>query len=1325
MITVDQYGKDLSNDFNTAINAKAQKIKPKIVVTWLDSRHLDNLVVTTNDSHANTSYPSIGFYFSKSEVANGNERQSFTWGVAGAKDVNGDIIKSDGTWYTMPSLTTSDLANSRIGGNLEFGWWSGSKSSSSASNTYTGYGFAVDPYVDMAFTTRKVNKIRVITSEYYGQISNYEIFVYDGSNNLITNQTGVILPNTYYKDHLITTALSTQNVARIRCYIRSTKHPQDHARIQEIVPLYEEDMTNYVMSVSLNRTRDVHETSLPIGGNETASASISFDNTTKKFNVFDNTSEFGKYMKKDLKVDIYSGWRIKKPNEDYIKNTELTTFLTANANTSATSLIVNDISIFPAGGAGNNFVVILDDNNQSEEYILCSGTTQPNILNVVTRGYAGSSPASHSIESSVVFDIYEYVKSGTFYIDEWDAKSSDMAVGASMQDWTKYLTESTIKYGFLEQNSYVGDAVEALLLRSNFPKASIEKLNTFERGAILRGAIAGYNFKEESVDRSGNELISSSGLRARFWGMPTNKKNTIAVKDILADALDKDLTKLDLALGQATFVSPTYVNLSKNISTSAANALQLSNYSFVGQDNNTYIDYYNGVFDGYYIPRSSGNQAIVIYIQSGGVKVYLDDALILNKFLMHEANTRLQSTTVNLTAGVPRKIRIEFYHSYNNSAGSSSFSIALYKFITATATEAIVTAAECATIAPKDSVGVRNGSNNFTTADAYLMRNNGIYINSPKLSQASGLNLSSNISTDKSVLLESNAYIRIPNHESYNFTNSNASLYTGKWSVEFFGKFSNSSFSDDGEYISTWSNSSPTNGFELYSNSTSHGFKIKTLSSNTVITETVSSNIALQNNTFHHIAATYDGTSMSYYVNGALKSNVVLTGTPISFTGDITIGGRGASYIANTGESAPVTIRSFTVDELYIYNTCLKIKDIKNRYAEAKIQPLTRFAFLYGNDRSIRELLNDITFAELGRVYINEFNNAIYEHYYRFFEPSIEQHSNIQANMSDSTNIIDASYSVQLQCNKVTVPISNLQKATNRLQALWVADDDTTVTAVLLSSNLTANANVAYYSEYKDGLNTNIPFPDAGYIKINNEIIKYNERRGGAFMSLERGYFQTTPAAHSIYHANGSLNYLKIREVKYYDVQYQKVPAFNVRSPFITAIDIEEPNLVEIHKFIPYSYGAELIVAASENVDHGRIVFLSGVDRLTQYPYATSIAGIAVEIEDQKSDIKSQTTSIADSIKKFGLKDVTIESTFISDAVHAQKIADFIIEKTQIPVPIINVNTILIPKIQLGDRVRISNLTSLGIVNTDYWVISYSRSIGDNFSQQMILRQVS
>jgi hypothetical protein len=47
---------------------------------------------------------------------------------------------------------------------------------------------------------------------------------------------------------------------------------------------------------------------------------------------------------------------------------------------------------------------------------------------------------------------------------------------------------------------------------------------------------------------------------------------------------------------------------------------------------------------------------------------------------------------------------------------------------------------------------------------------------------------------------------------------------------------------------------------------------------------------------------------MYYYVNGDLKANVTLSGTPIAFANDITIGGRGASYTANVGEVAPSAI---------------------------------------------------------------------------------------------------------------------------------------------------------------------------------------------------------------------------------------------------------------------------------------------------------------------------------------------------------------------------------------------------------------------------------
>ena len=191
MLTSGLYGKTLSTSFNSAISSAAQKIKPKIVIKWLDSRHLDNLVVTTNDAPANTAYPSMGFFFTPEEAFNGINRQSFTWAVAGAKDINGHTIKADGSWYAMPSS------------NLEYGWWSNSVSTANISGTYSGYEFTTEPYIDATFTTRKVNRIRIVTSEFYGQVSSYLLQVFDGSNNSIIAEHGTIPANSYYADHIL------------------------------------------------------------------------------------------------------------------------------------------------------------------------------------------------------------------------------------------------------------------------------------------------------------------------------------------------------------------------------------------------------------------------------------------------------------------------------------------------------------------------------------------------------------------------------------------------------------------------------------------------------------------------------------------------------------------------------------------------------------------------------------------------------------------------------------------------------------------------------------------------------------------------------------------------------------------------------------------------------------------------------------------------------------------------------------------------------------------------------------------------------------------
>lgn len=1306
MLSTGMHNLPISDSFSSAILAPAQKIKPKIIATWLDSRHLENLVVTTNDAYSadNQLYPNRGFYFPASECMNGIERQSFTWAVAGAKDINGDIIKADGSWYAMPSLITNDLANTQTGSNLEFGWWSNSKSNAGVHISYNGYGFSTDPYVEASFTTRKVNKIKIVTSEFYGQIYDYTLQVYDGSAVLVLTEEGTMTSGSYYQEHFVSEALSTQNVSKIKVTVRSTKNPEDYARIQEIVPMYQTDISDSVISYSVNRSRDVHSTSLPIGGSEIGSVEITIDNTSKDFNLFNSNSLYGQYMVKNVKMEVYTGWRIKKPQISQINDSYLTTQLLSNTSASSSTFTVIDGSMLKTGGASDKFLVTIDEGTQSEEIIACTSTSSSNVVTVYERGYGGTIAKAHSANATVKFDIYEYVKNGTFYVDQWGV-NTDMSVKASLQDWTKFISERIINYGFLMQNVYVGDAVKNLLMRANFPKADFESLHSYVNGAKNRGAIAVYSFNEESIDRSGNNIVSSTGLRARFWGMPISKKN-IYVKDILADAIDKELSPLDKAMGEKKFVSPSYVTLSKSISDLSTDALKITDYSFVGVDNETYIDYFNGVFDGYYVPTESGLQQLILWVKSGGVALYIDDKLILDRWNTVNAFTRYASSSINFTAGVPRKIRIEFFHEYNDGA-TSTFKLHLYKAMDGLSDE-IVSASECCTIAALDSMGCKDPSSTLAVADSFNHRNTGIYIGSPKLNQDTGLVSDPN---NKSVLLDSSAYIRIPYSTSIDLSNTSSPLYTGSWSIEFFAKFTSGSFSGDGEYISNWGNSVPTSGFEFFNNASSHGFKIKTSAG----TSTVSSSSVLSNSYFYHFAVTFENLILKYYVNG-VSVNEATIATPLSWvTQNITIGGRGSSY-SSGAEVAPSLIRSFTIDEAAFYNRALSSAEVADRYTESAMQPLTEFAFLYGNESSIREVVNDITFADLGRSYINENDKAKYEHYYRFFEGSITQHASVQTTLSDSTNIIDANYSVDLQCNKVTIPIASLQTATSNLQTLWVAAENETLGTTGLSANITSSSNIIYVDS-----TINPVFAETGYLRIGSEIIEYISKTATSFNGLVRGKFQTIAASHAIGLGNDS----KVREARYYDIKFDKSPAYNVKSPLISAIRFEEPDMVDIVRYMPYAYGAELIVSASNNTEIGGVVFLQGTNPLTDLPYFTGIAGTAVQLSEQNIQIKEQSSALDLSIKKYGLKDLKIESKFISSAVHAKKLAEFIISKTQIPVPIIDINVTTMPFIQLGDRIRVSNLSSLDIVNTDYWVISHQMSIGANITQGLTLRQVS
>lgn len=1305
MITKDIYGKTLSDSFQAAINSYAQKIKPKIIITLLDSRHVDNLVITSNDSYTSNTRGTFadqmagnsmlsGYFFTPEQSMNGIGRQAFPWAIAGDIDQNGKTICADGNFYAMPS----DLDD-----NYKYGWRSNAVSTTTA-HSVSGYQFTTPIWLNYSFTQRKVNKVKVVTSEFGGKISYYKLEI--ANNTLSTFHTvyATIGTDEYYREHIIPSNISN-DVATIKITIYSTQTKSDHARLIEVIPLYEVDMSDYVINHSVERQGELWENSIPIAGSGSSSASIILDNTTKAFSPFNSSSLYGKYMKKDLKVNISDGWRIVKTN-DVLVNAVLTSSMIESSN----SLTVNDASGFLNGNSTNQFTLVIDKGTANEEIVLCSTRTDKTV-DIVERGYAGTYATSHSSGASVVFDPYEYINAGEFYIDEWTG-GSGMEVSIKCLDKTKFLTEKQITKGFYIQNSTVGQAVKNMLMQTNISQNELSQLVPYS-DFLQQNAVASYSFREDLTDKTGTNIVPGNGLRVRYWKIENNKLNEL--KDIKADALDIQLSAYDKAMKVKSFVPQSNTQFTTGYAADLLNVEFNTGLGTAESPTVTVKEYFNGVIDGYWIPKTGGNVDIVMQMVKGGVRVYLDDNQIINTWTSTTgaiSSHDYLGDYLNVDAGVPYKLRIEFFHGKSTHSGgtpdvvTADFDLRFY-YQYQDDSLSRVPWDEVTTVVVEDSIGKRNVTFTKNSKNRNHYRNNGVYVSDPILKQPSGL-ISEPL--NKAVYLDGSSYIRIPYDQSLDLANSSSTSYTDEWSIELYAKFPNT-FSSNGEYLSNWSNSSSTSGFEFFNTSSSHGFKI--IKQNGTV-KTVSSNTALSTTSYTHIVVTHKDGDATYYINGELAGVVNGVGAQASWTNDITIGGRGAHFSAGA-EVAPSTIRSFYIDEFAMYNKALDAESIKNRYITTQIKPITSFPHLYGNDQSAKQIIDAIALGDFGRFFVDENDKFQYYHYYRFFEPTIEQHSVSQKTISDESHIQSGEYNVQIQVNKLTVNVTDQSPMTSGRQGLWSPPDNSSLGVVTLSNSITESSIIIPVNS-----TNNPPFPTSGYIQIDDEIIKYSSIDDNNFIlgSVEdRGQFDTVVEIHN---AN-----TPVREARYYQIKYDNAPAFNVYKPYVSAIQDTVPPKIVMSKYTTNAYTAELVLAASSSVVSGNIAYIQGTNPKTDEQDFTSISGVPVKKQDGANQIKTQSATLSDDIKKYGLKEVVIDNEYIYTAAKAQEIADFLISKFKEPIPILNITSMAIPTLQIGDKITISSLRSLDIVNTDYWVVSHNLTVGETLEHTIVLRKVS
>jgi hypothetical protein len=396
-----------------------------------------------------------------------------------------------------------------------------------------------------------------------------------------------------------------------------------------------------------------------------------------------------------------------------------------------------------------------------------------------------------------------------------------------------------------------------------------------------------------------------------------------------------------------------------------------------------------------------------------------------------------------------------------------------------------------------------------------------------------------------------------------------------------------------------------------------------------------------------------------------------------------------------------------------MYNKCLDSNTIKNRYITTQIRPITVFPHLYGNENSAKSIIDGITLGDFGRFYVDEEDKFRYDHYYRFFEPTIEQHQVSQKTISDETHIINADYTVQLQVNKLTVNVTDQTPLFSQRAKIWGAPDNSSLGVVKLTQNITSTSTTIPVNTTNKP-----PFPTSGYIKIDNEIIKYSSIDDNNFIIAavsDRGQFDTTAVEH---YTN-----TPVRESRYFEIKYDNSPAFNIYFPLVTAQSMEFPAQISIDRYRWNAYTAELVLSATDAVQSGDIAYIQGVNPLTEELQATSIAGVPIKKNEGSNQVKAQSSTLEDDIRKYGLKEVVIDNEYIYTAVKAKEIADFLIDKFKTPIPVLSVSSIAIPTIQIGDKITISSLDNFDITDETYWVVSHSLNVGDTLEHQLTLRR--
>lgn len=459
-----------------------------------------------------------------------------------------------------------------------------------------------------------------------------------------------------------------------------------------------------------------------------------------------------------------------------------------------------------------------------------------------------------------------------------------------------------------------------------------------------------------------------------------------------------------------------------------------------------------------------------------------------------------------------------------------------------------------------------------------------------------------------------------------------------------------------------------------------------------------------------YVMFTKDSAGLALYVDGIHVDSLAVTGTAASTTTNLTIGRAlylGAIQRHFLGRIAHVAVwdRTLTHSDS---EAAMSGAQILHLGYDAKIYAIPIFRYLYYKDETPWDAMLQFAMADVGMFYIDEDAILRYEYQDTFHEPVEQRYNTVQFQINDNDFIIDGSQPIEIQANKVVVKVNPKININNEYKQIWRADEGASLVVTTLSGNITNSQDTIPITDSEDPL-----WLPSGYAKIDDEIIQYEAKELNLLKKVSRGKFGTNRAAHS----SGAL----IREVRVYDIEYNESPSVAVKYPFIIAKEFEEK--VDIDKFIFTPFKASIIVSANSTNAEGDLILLEGTNPVTELNYYFSIAGIPLTEEKATEDVVEEVRTIDPFIRKYRVKEITIDNPFIQDKGYAAMIANHIIKFYGTPAAIINLETMGVPHLQLGDLIQVGNFIKLNISNKNYWLLENTIEYDGGVHQSLVMRE--